>query len=197
VNGQADDAARRPMLVYLSGNVRKGDADLRPPEAFWSPEDEARLVAGVTSTPLVLLNPARSRVDRADYRANFGCDLHLVRTSDAILVDARSERGIGVGGEMMFARYAGTPVITVCPPNTFYRRDVIPGVDGRDLRDWVHPFVAGLSDEVVSDLDAAVTALDRLARNGFPRRNAPGLEEAIAYYHRGIATLDARPTHVG
>lgn len=185
---------RRALLVYLSGNVRKGSEDTRPADAFWSEEDEQRIVAGVRSGDVVLLNPARSRVDRADHRANFGCDLHLVRTSDAVLVDARGERGIGVGAEMMFARYVGTPVISVCPPNTFYRRDLIRDVGGEDLHDWTHPFLAGLSDEVVADVDDAAACLDSLIRDGYPRRAEVGVEAAVAYYHRTVAMLDgSRP----
>jgi hypothetical protein len=172
------------MLVYLSGNVRKGIEDSRPADAFWSDDDEDQLRQGVDAATLVLLNPARTRVQRADFHANFGCDLHLVRTSDAILVDARGERGIGVGAEMMFARYAGTPVICVCPPNSFYRRDLIRDVLGEDLVDWVHPFVAGLADHIVSDVDEAVGVLNELARQGRPRRTEPGIEAAIAYFHR-------------
>lgn len=175
------------LLVYLSGNVRKGIDDTRSADAFWSEDDEERLRRGVSRVPLTLLNPARYPMRRADPRANFGCDLHLVRTSDAVVVDARAERGIGVGAEMMFARYAGTAVITVCPPNTFYRRDVVRGVDGEDLIDWVHPFVASLSDEVVDTVEEAAASLDRLATVGPMRRpRLPPVEDAIAYYLRTL-----------
>jgi hypothetical protein len=85
---------------------------------------------------------------------------------------------------MMFARFCGTPVVCICPPRSFYRREIIRDVYGADLHNWIHPFVAGLADHVAPSLDGAIDYLNELAERGCPRREHPGIEEAIAYFHR-------------
>ena len=103
------------VQVYLSGSIKKGDADNRSPDHFWTEADEAVLHTGVVGAELRLLNPAKTPIQRSDYRANFGCDLFLVQQSDIVLVDARREKGIGIGAEMMFAANASIPVIAWAP----------------------------------------------------------------------------------
>jgi hypothetical protein len=170
------------LLIYLSGSIRKGNEDSRADDSFWSEQEERQIVSGVSAKQVQTLNPAKSNISRADYYLNFGCDLHLVNVSDAVLVDARTKRGIGIGAEMMFARFAGVPVITICPPNSAYRRDYLPDVFGEDLHDWIHPFVYGLSDYIVDDLDAAISLINDLLP--IERRPQSDVHEAITYYNR-------------
>jgi hypothetical protein len=182
---QAGQPLARPLdelRVYLSGSIRKGSGDRRDPHTFWSPQDEGDLLRNVRSARVVALNPARTQLRRQDYRANYGADLHLVATSHVVVVDARTEKGIGVGAEMMFAHQRGIPVVSVCPPNTNYRRDYVPDVFGEDLTDWVHPFVAGLSDYLVASFEEAGDLLERAATESLPCR-AEDVDAAIEYYH--------------
>lgn len=175
---------RSVVRVYLSGSIKKGDGDNRSPDHFWTEVDEAALHAGVAGVELHLLNPAKTPIQRSDVRANFGCDLFLVQQSDVVVVDARREKGIGIGAEMMFAANASIPVITWAPPNTHYRRDFVPNVFGEDLRDWTHPFIWGLSDYVVDYLDDVVVLLNQFVADGrrLELRKAP--EAAIAHFVR-------------
>jgi hypothetical protein len=178
------------LFVYLSGSIKKGNKDGRGDESFWSEDDERRISAGV-GIRVEMLNPAKSKIRRSDYYANFGCDLYLVSISDAVLVDARTRKGIGVGAEMMFARFEGIPVITICPPNSNYRRDFLPDVFGEDLSDWIHPFVAGLSDYIVNDIDEGVHLLNELWSSGaLERRQSSDVYKAIAYYNRKREALE-------
>lgn len=147
-----------PLRIYLSGSIRKGAADPRPADFFWTQEDEEYIRANAGG-PVELLNPAKTDIRRQDFALNFGCDLYLVSLADIVLVDARRERGIGVGAEMMFAVQNGIPVITWAPPETHYRRSKVPDILGEDLNDWTHPFVFGLSDCVVDDLPQALTII--------------------------------------
>jgi len=188
-------AVRKDVLfVYLSGSIKKGNADDRGDESFWNEDEERRIISGMTEIQVQTLNPAKSEIRRSDYLANFGCDLYLVSISDAVLVDARTRKGIGIGAEMMFARFEGIPVITICPPNSNYRRDFLPGVFGEDLSDWIHPFVAGLSDYIVNDVDEAIDLLNELWSSGrLVRRPSPDVYEAIAYYHREREALERGP----
>ena len=146
----------QPLRIYLSGSIRKGNTDPRPDHHFWSEADEQFVTANAGVPEVELLNPAKTKLRRSDFGLNFGCDLFLVSISNIVLVDARKEKGIGVGAEMMFAAQNGIPVITWAPPESHYRRRFVPNVFGEDLHDWTHPFVFGLSDHVVDDLLAAM-----------------------------------------
>lgn len=174
---------KRQLLLYLSGSIQKGRDDGRPSEAFWSDDDERRLIGGITSAVVQTLNPAKSKLRRSDFYANFGCDLHLVKLADAIIVDARTKKGLGVGAEMMFAEFLGTPVITICPRTSPYRQDYLPDVFGEDVTDWVHPFVYGLSDFIVDSVDEVATLINELGENGLERKR-PQIGAAIDYYNR-------------
>jgi hypothetical protein len=170
------------MFVYLCGSIRKGSSDDRDPGNFWGDDEEKALLAPVRSAEVVTLNPARTDLRRNDYYANFGCDLHLVTKSDVVVVDARTEKGVGVGAEMMFARERNIPVITVAPPNTNYRRDFVPDVFGEDLRDWIHPFIFGLSTRIVDGFEDAGHLLEQLATGQWRPVLSPSTHKAIDYY---------------
>lgn len=148
----------RPLRIYLSGSIRKGADDSRSPDHFWTNEDE-EFIRQNAGRPVELLNPSKTDINRQDFAINFGCDLHLVSISDVVLVDARREKGIGVGAEMMFAVQHGIPVVTWSPPDTHYRRSQITNLFGKDIYDWTHPFVFGLSNYVVDDLESAMAII--------------------------------------
>ena len=189
----------RPLRVYLSGSIRKGTEDPRSPDHFWTPEDEEMIRSGIGS-PVDLLNPAKADIERQRFDINFGCDLYLVSISDVVLVDARLEKGIGVGAEMMFAAHHDIPVITWAPRETHYRRSSVPGVFGEDLTDWTHPFVFGLSDYVVEELEGAIDLIRAIAR-GEPLGRNVAIAEMIERYRRSAGFLenglDGRFLHLG
>ncbi|MDQ1159581.1 hypothetical protein QE385_003978 [Sphingomonas sp. SORGH_AS 950] len=189
----------RPLRIYLSGSIRKGAQDPRSPDHFWSHDDEEAIRSGVGS-PVELLNPAKTDIRRQDFGLNFGCDLHLVSISDVMLVDARRAKGIGIGAEMMFAAQRGIPIITWAPWETHYRRSSVPDVFGEDLTDWIHPFVFGLSDHVVDELECAIDIIRGLARSE-PISKTVAIGEQIDRYRRSIGFVtgesDERFVHVG
>lgn len=175
-------ALRPPLRVYLSGNIAKGSAD--PVAASWDSDAEEQIRRGVGNCEVETLNPACASVNRGDPEANFGCDLYLVKSSDAVLVDASGKRGLGVGAEMMFARMREIPVISICPPNSTYRQDHIHGFGGQDVRNWTHPFVHQLSSHIADDLEQAITYLRDLASS--PSRSHPfDPDVAITHYLTG------------
>lgn len=183
----------RPLRVYLSGSIRKGSEDTRSADHFWTPEDEAFILAN-GGQRIELLNPAKTDIRRQDFGLNFGCDLYLVSISDIVLVDARKERGIGIGAEMMFAVQRGIPVITWAPQETHYRRSEVPNVFGENLKDWTHPFVYGLSDYVVDSLADAVELISKASpERPLARRTDP--QALIDRYAE--STPDARFVPIG
>lgn len=142
----------RPVRIYLCGSVKKGLLDNRSEEEFWDPAHEIA-IAKALDRPVELLNPSKTKIRRSNYFINFGCDIFLVQSSDLLFADLRSEKGIGVGAELMFARQAGIPVIAWLPPDSHYRRD-LTDVFGEDLHNWVHPFAYALSDYIEDSLNA-------------------------------------------
>lgn len=160
----------KPLRIYLSGSIRKGSTDSRSDDHFWSERDEQFIREHAGVPQVELLNPAKTRIRRSDFALNFGCDLYLVSISDIVLVDARREKGIGVGAEMMFAADCGIPIIAWAPPDSHYRRSFVPNVFGEDLHDWTHPFIFGLSDRVVDDLGQAMEQVRAHVRGELTRR---------------------------
>lgn len=175
---------KRGILVYLSCTIRKGPTDTRGPEFFCGEEEIKRLLEPVVSSPVTLLDPAKTECRRNDIFANYGCDLHMISISNVVVVDARAEKGVGVGAELMYARERGVPVIAVCPPESNYRRSLVEDVCGEDLSDWIHPFIYGLSSVIVDDFDAAGEVLEAIAsgRISLPRVVDPN--EAVSHYLR-------------
>jgi hypothetical protein len=149
LNHHRGDATIR---IYLCGSVKKGLTDNRPETEFWSPQHED-LIGRTIKGNIELLNPSKTPISRKDYFTNFGCDLFLVQSSNLLIADLRSEKGIGVGAEMMFARQAAIPVIAWLPPESHYRRD-LSNVFGEDLQNWMHPFAYALSDYLEDSLEA-------------------------------------------
>jgi hypothetical protein len=169
------------LRVYLSGSIPKGRNDPRPADHYWSDNDRNALRRALGSASVVLVDPTQAKICRQDSLANFGCDLYLVASSNVVLVDARTAKGIGVGAEMMFAVSRGIPVISWVPRETHYRRKTVEDVFGEDLSDWLHPFINGLSDYVVDSLEEAAALLGTAARSGqlAPTKNP---ESAIRHF---------------
>ena len=172
-DGRSDMIVR----IYLCGSVKKGLADDRPTGEFWLPEHE-RVIARAVIGAVELLNPSKTKISRQDYFVNFGCDIFLVRSSHLVIADLRSEKGIGVGAELMFARQAGIPVVSWLPPNSHYRRD-LSDVFGEDLRDWVHPFAFALSDYIEDSLEAVCMRANMILSGTSPRAEGKAIEVAV------------------
>lgn len=175
---------RPHLFVYVSCSIKKGPLDDRGPGFFFSDEHEKQITESVVSADLTLLNPAKSYCHRNDYYANYGCDLHMIRISDLMIVDARAEKGLGTGAELMYAHQHGIPTIAVCPSESNYRRSFVSDVCGEDLYDWIHPFVFGLSSLIVEDFEAAGEALEMFATGRLTLEDGRTPGDAIEYYLR-------------
>lgn len=139
------------LRIYLCGSVKKGVGDDRTQNEFWCPEHEEKIHSCV-SAKVTLLNPSKTNIQRSDYFLNFGCDMQLVASSDFLIADLRSGKGIGVGAELMFAHQSRIPVISWLPEKSHYRRD-LSDVFGEDLENWIHPFAFSLSDHIEVSLE--------------------------------------------
>ncbi|QQR79158.1 MAG: hypothetical protein IPJ68_02700 [Candidatus Moraniibacteriota bacterium] len=141
----------KKISIFLSGSVKKGAGDNRTAEYFWSEEDERVLKDALAAMEVEMLNP--NTIDIPEYRAKerFDADVDMLLRSDVIIVDARTKKGLGVGAEMVMAKRAGIPVLTLCPYGSEYRGWV--EAEGGQRKEWVHPFVSELSDQIFENLD--------------------------------------------
>lgn len=147
------------VALYLSGSIKKGNTDTR--DSFWTPDDIELIRSLLKPMDVHFLNPASRSDDLSDFLGTFGRDLFQVAAADAILVDVRDRRGIGVGSEMTVAKALGVPVISLCPDNSHYRRRDFVFME-QQLDEWTHPFVYGLSDVIVENLkEACAWLVDR------------------------------------
>jgi hypothetical protein len=100
---------------------------------------------------LSFLNPAFRSDTLSDQRSVFGRDMTQVFCSDIVFVDARDRRGLGVGAEMMWAKFHKIPIITLAPKDSHYNKSKTTLLDVA-VENWVHPFVESLSDAIVENL---------------------------------------------
>jgi hypothetical protein len=172
------------VAIYLSGSIKKGNADTR--DSFWTDRDIDVIRESLQPLEVHFLNPASRSDDLADFMGTFGRDLFQVAAADAILVDVRDRRGIGVGSEMTVAKAVGVPVVSLCPENTHYRRRDFRFLD-QELAEWTHPFVYGLSDVIVDTLQDACDwlATHRIADRAIPKslhHSGKTVDAAIRHY---------------
>jgi hypothetical protein len=155
------------LRVYLSGSTRQGKRDLRSSDHFWSEAHEEIIRGSVNAAEVEFLSAMRGPIELTDNRACFGGDLSLIRSSDLVLVDARTEKGIGVGAEMMFAAYESRPVVTWLPRGSPYLQCNARCGIGSESCSHIHPFIYGLSDYIVENLSCVANLVNKLAVEGY------------------------------
>lgn len=140
------------LAIYLAGKIQKRHE--KGDEAHWTEEDLAQLRKDLPDFELVFLNPALRTDDLSDPFSLFGRDMLQIFLSDLVFVDARDRRGLGVGAEMMWAKSQAIPVLSLMPKNTHYHMEETVLL-GTLVKNYIHPFVASLSDGIVEDLSGA------------------------------------------
>jgi hypothetical protein len=171
------------VRIYLSGSIKKGRFDPRSENEFWSSDDESE-IAKMIKRKVIFLNPAKTAIQRNDYFVNYGCDLFLIQKSDVILVDLRTEKGIGVGAELMYAHFIGRPVVGWLPENSYYKRDFVEDVFGEDLVNWTHPFAFGLCDFISDGLPGACEYINRVCDGQIGKDDLKSPNMAIEAFKR-------------
>lgn len=140
------------ITIYCSGGIKKGPHD--DDKICWTDSERAQFAQGAHPAEVIFLEPADPVSDIDDALALFGRDMYQVQVADAVVVDGRQRRGIGVGVEMAVSRVLGTALIAVVPRETHYRRTHV-SFRGGTAADYLHPHIVGLCDAVVEDFGAA------------------------------------------
>lgn len=174
--------ASRPLTLYLSGSIRKGASDRRSNDYFWTSSDTER-IRSLVLHPIRFLNPSLAAIDRSDLQVNFGCDLYLVSICDAVIVDLRRKKGIGVGAELAFADTRRIPVFGLIGEASEYKLPVLQNIAGQTISNWTHPFVVGLCDEVFTSLDNLCERMNQLFSGpGIASAYSKKIDTAIDYF---------------
>lgn len=168
------------MKIYLSGSIKKSN-DYGTTD-HWTEEDKAKISQALDPVSVQFLDPNIRTDSLADSFATFGRDMLQVFASDLVLVDARDKRGIGVGAEMAFAKMRKIPVISLTPPESYYKRTNVVILD-QELDTWVHPFVFSLSDFLAATIEeAGVWIKSMLLTNKATIRGPECFNAGISHY---------------
>lgn len=183
------------LLIYLSGSIKKSTST-GSDDSYWTESHTAVISESLRAVGhnAVFLNPASRSDDVSDGLSAFGRDMLQVYLSDLVLADMREKRGIGIGYEVALANFKCVPVVSWAPPGTHYR----PGkaeVLGRPVEeDWIHPFVAPPSQQIIEELPQIAKAVGQLPLGRkIPLSDSDYVLKAILYYLR---TQYARDTEM-
>ena len=106
-----------------------------------------------------------------DYEKRFIEDLRMLLSCDCVIFDAREKRGVGVGTELTLAKINKIPIYAIVPPNSHYRKNM------QDKCEWLHPFVAQLSDKIFDDINTLIKYLNEIhSNNRLPQNNLQNID---------------------
>ncbi len=132
---------KEKLAIYLAGTIKKGHE--KSDETYWTEEYMDLLRLHLHDFEPSFLNPAFRTDNLSDQLSVFGRDMLQVFCSDIVLVDARDRRGLGVGAEMMWAKFHAIPVIIWAPKGTHYHKNEAT-ILGLPVSKYIHPFVESL-----------------------------------------------------
>lgn len=169
------------ISIYLAGSIKKGHE--KPDESFWTDVDMLFLKKNLAEYEISFLNLAFRSDDLSDQRSVFGRDMLQVFCSDAVFVDARDRRGLGVGAEMMWAKFHKIPIITLAPLDSHYNKSKTTLLLDVKVENWVHPFVESLSDAIVEDLLEGAAWVRKFVSTSSPKvKDIEWIQLAMQYY---------------
>lgn len=168
------------VSIYLAGSIKKGNE--RTNESYWTEDDMLFLRKHLPEYELSFLNPAFRSDDLSDQRSVFGRDMTQVFCSDIVFVDARDRRGLGVGAEMMWAKFHKIPIVTLAPVDSHYNKSKTT-ILGITVENWIHPFVESLSDAIVENLSDGAVWMRKFVGVSAPKvKDAEWIQLAMEHY---------------
>lgn len=168
------------ISIYLAGSIKKDHE--REDELFWTDADMVFLRKALPEYEISFLNPAFRSDDLSDQRSVFGRDMTQVFCSDVVFVDARNRRGLGVGAEMMWAKFHKIPIVTLAPIDSHYNKSKTTLLDVA-VENWVHPFIESLSDAVVRNLSDGAAWVRKFVSAFAPKvKDVEWIQSAMEHY---------------
>jgi hypothetical protein len=174
------------ITIYCSGGIKKGPQD--DAKLCWTDRERDEFATGANAE-VIFLEPADPVIDVTDEIALFGRDMYQVMIADAVVVDGRQRRGIGIGVEMATSRMLDTRLVAVLPPESHYRRSNVT-YRGGTAANYVHPHVFGLCDAIVDDFTAAGAWVAEQVRLGQSGAGIDSIHAAITAYRQRLLPQD-------
>jgi hypothetical protein len=174
-------------FVYCSGSIQKGATDAR--KLCWTDRERAAVATGASPAEIKFLNPDDATDNLHDTAALFGRDMFQVKIADAVIVDARERRGIGIGIEMLASRIFGTLLVVVIPHNTHYRMGNV-SYRGSTVAEYVHPHIDILADGIVETFEEAGAWLRDKKSTATVPKGIDAVHEAISAYRKRMLPQD-------
>jgi hypothetical protein len=178
------------VAIYLAGNIKKGHEKLN--EDYWS-DTELSIISNILKPIQIdFLHPAIRTDDLSDQKSVFGRDLSQVYCSNVVFVDVRQRRGLGVGAEMMWAKMNAIPVVTLCPPESHYKKREV-NILNVPVDNWTHPFVENLSDQIVATIEEGAHWIHSFVIKNESKveiKTPAYIKEAMDYYRETQYTND-------
>ncbi len=176
------------ISIYLAGSIKKGHE--RTDESFWTDDDMVFLNKILPDYDISFLNPAFRSDDLSDQRSVFGRDMIQVFCSNVVFVDARDRRGLGVGAEMMWAKFHKIPIVTLAPKDSHYNKSKTTLL-GVAVENWIHPFVESLSDAIVENLSDGAMWIRKFVSAIDPKiKDVKYIQSAMQHYRDSQLTHD-------
>lgn len=134
--------------IYLAGSVPKGEEEL---DKFvnWREGYEKVLEKFFDCK---CIDPFARDLNEEDLTAVFGFDCEHIQNCDFLVVNASERLGVGTSQEMVIAKYFEKPVVTVLPKETYQRRTNVE-INGKLVKEWIHPFLKAFSDFIIEDIE--------------------------------------------
>jgi hypothetical protein len=167
------------ISIYCCGGIVKGAGDSA--KASWGVDARGTLCEALAPTRVVYLDPAHRSDDVANAFTVFGRDHYQVGLCDFFVADLTQRRGIGVGIEMLSAKWQGKPLLAIAPPESHYRRAHLAYLGGQ-VPDYVHAHLFGVADAIVDDFAAAGAWIKRHLAEPARVKDMSVVTKAIAAY---------------
>lgn len=164
------------IKIYLAGRIPIGDEPGIDPH--WREKYIQRLKKLIPQA--IFVDPSYREIKEEDHKAVFGHDLFLIRQADLMLVNAEMPVGLGTAQEMVIAKYFQKPIITVSPGGSYYS-PAVTKINGKNVKNWHHPFLAILSDQIIEDVQELKPILIKLKGERIPKWKT-FVEKSIKYY---------------
>lgn len=178
---------QQKVSIYFAGAIQKGH---EKSQSDWTDEDVNFLQELLPHYEIHQLNPRTRTDDLSDQLSVFGRDITQIFLCDLLFVDLRHRRGLGVGAEMMWAKFHEKPLLALAPLGSHYRPGSTQILD-QVVDDFVHPFVLNLCDHLVEDLEEGAAWIERwLKGEAEAVKNLDSIREAMRYYQETQFGLD-------
>ena|SRR3989338_1130274 len=173
----------KPIKVYVAGKVSSNSSF---GTSFWR-ENFCKELEEKSGVKIINLDPTSRKALPFDPQMVFGRDSFMIKESDLVIVNLTDDTSVGASQEMLIAKYFNKPLLGIAKEGgKFLNRNFN---DFGRIVDFVHPFVFGTCDVIVSNEDEAAEWI----KNNFGKEKPKGMsciDDSIEYYMKNYFDRD-------